>query len=113
VCLGQALFKVCNCLEIVPKVSANNLWVMQLTFDSLGWAHHLWQCQEQWYYASRIHTVLSPQDQLFFWCKAPSHQVSLPAIKSISTSLFHFHRCLVHIINLATQAVIAKCSKAK
>jgi hypothetical protein len=25
VCLGQALFKVCNCLEIVPKVSANNL----------------------------------------------------------------------------------------
>ena len=39
--LGQVLYKVCNCLHIVPKVSTDSLYVVLLIYGSLGRAHHL------------------------------------------------------------------------
>jgi hypothetical protein len=45
--LGQALYKVCNRLEIVSKVSTNSLLVMQLRLDSLGQAYYLRQRLKQ------------------------------------------------------------------
>ena len=39
--LGQALYKVCNRLHIMPKVSTDSLCVVLLISGSLGRAHHL------------------------------------------------------------------------
>ena len=112
--LGQALYKVCNRVQIVPKVSTNSFGVIQLTSGSIGRAYHLQQCEEQRYNASRIHTLLPPQDGNHVRCEASTHQVSPSyCFIVIYFSYAHSHRCLAHIINLATQAVITTCSKSK
>ena len=84
VCLGQALYKVCNCLLIMPKVSTDSLCVVLLISGSLGRAHHLRQRQEQQNNASRVCTLLPHQDGSHLQCDAPTHQVSHPSISLLT-----------------------------
>ena len=45
-CLSQALYKVCNCLHIVPKVSTE-LYIIQIKLDDLDQTYYLQQCLKQ------------------------------------------------------------------
>ena len=83
--LGQALYKVCNRLHIVPKVSTDSLCIVLLIYGSLGRAHHLRQHEEQRHNASRICALLSHQDGSHVRCDAPTHQVGPPSISLLLT----------------------------
>ena len=114
VCLGQALYKVCNHLQIVPKVSTNTLWLMQtnLCFSRLGTSHAT--TPRTTIPSSRICALLPPQDRHHFWREALTYQVSPPTVSLLPILIILCsRRCLAHIINLATQAVITTCSKSK
>lgn len=80
-----------------------------------GRACHLRQREEQRHHAGRVHTLLSGQDGGHFWCKAPTNKVSLGLyymFAVLNSLTHHLYRCLTHIINLSTQAVISTYSKS-
>ena len=111
--LGQALYKVCNCLQIVPKVGVNtfqltllNRLFIRLATSLVTMPRTTTQCFKS------LHTAISSrQVPLSMW---NTTTLDLPWAFDFMwcTHAFSF-RCLAHIINLATQAVITTCSKAK
>ena len=58
--LGQALYKACDCLKIISKVSSSNVYVLSLltSYLIIGWPYYLQQHQEQHDNASRIRALL-------------------------------------------------------
>ena len=113
VCLGQVLYKVCNHLQIVPKVGVNtfqltllNMLFIRLATSLVTMPRTTTQCFKS------LHTAISSrQVPLSMW---NTTTLGLPQAFDFMwcTHAFSF-RCLAHIINLATQAVITTCSKAK
>ena len=97
--LGTALFKVCDWLGITHKISwvtcdnaSNNNSIMMHFAAMIQWA------------TGKEFNAVKWQIQ---WDSSSSHHVLLFG------SLIYLKRCLVHIINLVTQAVISKYSKSK
>ena len=58
--LGQALYKACDRLKIISKVSSSNVYVLSLltSYLIIGWPYYLRQRQEQHDNASRIRALL-------------------------------------------------------
>lgn len=45
--LGQALYKICDRLKIVHKVSCVNITLTLISNSRADWPHYLWQCIQQ------------------------------------------------------------------
>src|SRR6266404_221893 len=76
--LGQMLYKICNRLQIVHKVSTIifELHSMLNGFMPLeGWSHHLRQHQEQLDNVGRVRWVLQLEDRAHIRHQAASYQV--------------------------------------
>ena len=111
--LGQALYKVCNHLQIVPKVGVDTFWLTLLNMLFIRLAtllvtmpRTMTQC-----FKSLHAAISSRQVPLLMW-NTTTLGLSQAFDLMWCTHAFSF-RCLAHIINLATQAVITTCSKAE
>lgn len=111
--LGQALYKICNHLRIVHKVTHHSDYTAFLDLWVVGWPHNLWQCIKKWHDDVQICPLLQNKNGAGVWCQKMTHLASLHFLEiNFLMSCLH-HRCLAHIINLATQALISTWSKAK
>ena len=116
-CLGQALYKACNCLCIVAKIRTDSVERESLLANLLQVGHIT--CDN----AKNNNTMLEEfaccyQAKTGWRFDIKRRQIRYVFFRSCShgtQSMKHACscRCLVHIINLATQAVISAHSKSK
>ena len=111
--LGQALYKVCNRLDIVQKVSVQ-VFSRLSTYLALGVQIGHITCNN----AANNGTMLQEFARCYNIKTGTSFDVKCRQIRHVMSKnpgsiLNLLYRCLAHIINLATQAVISTRSKSK